>query len=76
VPASSGAKASLACEERQLVGCARASTRLQKSANDAQVQRSTVHWQTERVDEDQGPKDASQGAERGFKGVDDRQRGG
>jgi hypothetical protein len=26
VPASSGAKASLACEERQLVGCARAST--------------------------------------------------
>jgi len=33
---------------------------LQKSANDAQVQRSTTRWQTERVNEDQGPKDAFQ----------------
>jgi len=42
VPASSGAKASLACEERRLVGCVRASNRLQKSANDAEVQRSAT----------------------------------
>jgi len=40
VPASSGAKASLACEDRTLVGCARASFQLQKSASDAEAQRS------------------------------------
>jgi len=42
VPASSGAKAPLACEDRRLDGCARASIRLQKSANVAQVQRSVL----------------------------------
>jgi len=41
VPASSEAKASLACEGRTLVGCARASIkRLQKSASNAEAQRS------------------------------------
>jgi len=41
VPASSGAKAPLACEGRTLVGCARASIkRLQKSASNAEAQRS------------------------------------
>jgi len=42
VPASSGAKASLAREERTLVGCARALFQLQKSASDAEAQRSAT----------------------------------
>jgi len=41
VPVSSGAKAPLACEDRTLVRvCPRVVSRLQKSASDAQVQRS------------------------------------
>jgi len=42
VPASSGAKVPLACEDRRLDGCARASNRLQKSANGVEAQRSAI----------------------------------
>jgi hypothetical protein len=40
--ASSGAKAPLACEDRQLEGCARTSKRLQKSASDDEAERSAI----------------------------------
>jgi len=50
VPASSEAKASLACEGRTLVGCARVSRWLQKSVSFAEAQRSASPVATGRVD--------------------------
>jgi hypothetical protein len=71
VPASSGAKAPLAREDRRLVGCARASIdKLQKSANDAEVQRSvTPRWQRDTWTGTQPPK-APQGSRGGAKASD------
>jgi hypothetical protein len=49
--ASSGAKAPLACEDRQLGGCARTSTRLQKSASDDRGrEKRDPRWQRDHVD--------------------------
>jgi hypothetical protein len=77
VPASSGAKAPLACEGRRLVGCVRASNRLQKSANDAEVQRSAP-VATGRVDGDPSSLVFAGNCVTpgGSKGVDKRCRGG
>ena len=51
VPARRGARAPLACEDRRLVGCARASyRRLQKSASVAEAQRSAYPVATGHVD--------------------------
>ncbi len=74
--ASSGAKAPLACEDRQLEGRARTSTRLQKSASDDRGREKRVpRWQREHVDG--GPALAgSQKDSRGCKGVGSGKRGG
>jgi hypothetical protein len=49
--ASSGAKAPLACEDRQLEGCARTSKRLQKSASDDRGrEKRNPCWQRDDVD--------------------------
>jgi len=73
---SSGAKASLACEEstaRRV--CPRIEIRLQKSANDTEVQRSALPRQRRRVDGNPGFRSFARMAS-GSKGVDNRYRGG
>lgn len=74
--ASSGAKAPLACEDRQLEGCARTSKRLQKSASDDRGREKRAYpLATGHVDG--GPALAGSPKDpRGRKGVGSGQRGG
>jgi hypothetical protein len=71
VPASSGAKASLACEDRTLVGCARASCQVAEVGERCRGSKKRAsRWQRGRVHESRAGADP-----RGFlpaKGVDDR----
>lgn len=73
--AGSEVKASLACEDRRLEGVSARRIRLQKSANDAEVQRSAIPLAKGRVDGDPNSLVLAR-APWGGKGVDSRYRGG
>jgi len=67
--------AGFACEDRRLVGVSARRIRLQKSANDAEVQRSAIPVAKERVDGDPSSVLLAREA-RSSKGVDNRHCGG